>query len=102
MRTHIETVRQPRRRARNDVIHLGSRNKQQLDEPKTGLNLPERSRSSPVGLAVSGLQPLCSAKSSSFWVFALFMPPLAPVDIRDADTQDRVPHHLLTTRKSVT
>ena len=57
MRTHIETVRQPRRRARNDVIHLGSRNKQQLDELKTGLNLPGRSLWSPVGLAVSALQP---------------------------------------------
>ena len=55
MRTHIETVRQPRRRARNDVIHLGSRNKQQLDELKTGLNLPGRSLWSPVGLAVSAL-----------------------------------------------
>ena len=31
------------------------------------------------------LASLCSAKSSSIWVFALFMPPPAPVDIRDAD-----------------
>ena len=31
------------------------------------------------------LNQVCSAKSSSFWVFALFMPPLFPVDIRGAD-----------------
>jgi len=32
---------------------------------------------------------VCSAKSSSFWVFVLFMPPLVPVDIRDADLSAR-------------
>src|SRR5215469_13993818 len=34
---------------------------------------------------INEAREVCSAKSSSLWVFALFMLPLVPVDIRDAN-----------------
>ena len=43
------------------------------------------SKTQRASLFFPNLQPACSAKSSSFWVFALFTPPLVPVDIHDAD-----------------